>query len=237
MTWRNHNVSDFEGFVGANNTSGPHVDIHTTGKVDTGSGFANIKPTNNRTSLTQLIFTPENGNLFSGFSFRGQLDHDFARTVTVMVQDNQGHAPQTFTFTNLGNGDFERQGIISLDGETIKSVTLNGHFKEVKQIDVDLCPRSQIGSGRWHDGNVAGRGPRLARYGATLPEEVNSLKQFSDTRVAVPFGAATFFVLLTKRAKPLPTASPSAGEIPSFPAMLLSGALRAESLWRCDGVG
>ena len=26
-----------------------------------------------------------------------------------------------------------------------------------------------------------------------LPEEVSSLKQFSDTRVAVPFGAATFF--------------------------------------------
>ena len=130
----NHNVSDFEGFVGANNSSAPHVDVHTTGNVDTGSGFANIKPLGHGGTLTQLIFTPENGNLFNGFSFRGQLDHDFARTVTLTVQDNQGHAPQTFTFTNLGNGDFQPLGIISLDGETIKSVTLNGHFKEVKQI-------------------------------------------------------------------------------------------------------
>ena len=78
------------------------------------------------------------------------------------------------------------------------------------------------------DGNVARRGPRLARYGATLPEEVSSLKKFSDTRVAVPFGAATFFVTVDEKSQALPTASPSAGQIPSFPAMLLSGALRAE---------
>ena len=129
----NSNVSDFEGFVGGNHAPFPHVDVHTTGNVDSGSGWSNAKPVHGGT-LTQLIFTPENGNLFSGFSFRGQLDHDFARMVTVIVQDNQGHVPQTFTFTNLGNGDFARQGIISLDGETIQSVTLDGHFKEVKQI-------------------------------------------------------------------------------------------------------
>src|SRR5437762_13716922 len=69
----NKNVSDFEGFVGANNSSAPHVDIHTTGPVDTGSGFANIKPIKDG-SLTELIFTPENPNLFADFSFRGQLN-------------------------------------------------------------------------------------------------------------------------------------------------------------------
>ena len=136
----NPGVNDFEGFVGDNHPNAPHVDIHTTGKVTSGSGFANIKPGHNQ-SLTQLIFTPENGNLFSGFSFRGQLERAAMGNVTVIVQDNQGHAPQTFTFSGLGrNNDFERQGIISLDGETIKSVTLMSTFKEVKQIEFILAP-------------------------------------------------------------------------------------------------
>src|SRR6266513_1838121 len=120
----NKNVSDFEGFVGANNSSAPHVDIHTTGPVDTGSGFATIKPIKDG-SLTELIFTPENPNLFADFSFRGQLNEGANGTVTLEVQDNQGGAPQTFTFPGLGvNSDFARQGIISLDGETIQSITL-----------------------------------------------------------------------------------------------------------------
>ena len=57
----NKSVSDFEGFVGANHPSAPHVDIHTTGNVNTGSGFATIKPIKDG-SLTQLIFTPENSH-------------------------------------------------------------------------------------------------------------------------------------------------------------------------------
>jgi hypothetical protein len=131
----NKNVSDFEGFVGANNSSAPHVDIHTTGNVDTGSGFATIKPVKDG-SLTELIFTPEDPNLFKDFSFRGQLLADADGTVTLTVQDNQGNSPQTFTFTGLGsNADFARQGIISLDGETIQSVTLTSDFKQVKQIE------------------------------------------------------------------------------------------------------
>ncbi len=131
----NKNVSDFQGFVGANNSSAPHVDIHTTGNVNTGSGFATIKPVKNG-SLTELVFTPENPSLFADFSFRGQLLGDANGTVTVSVQDNQGNAPQTFTITGLGaNADFGRQGIISLDGETIQSVTLRSDFKEVKQIE------------------------------------------------------------------------------------------------------
>ena len=134
----NKNKTDFKGFVGANNSSAPNVDIHTTGPVNTGSGFANIKPIKNG-SLTELIFTPEDPNLFADFSFRGQLNDAAEGTVTVTVQDNQGNAAQTFTFTGLGGpNDFARQGIISLDGETIQSVTLMSDFKEVKQIEFSL---------------------------------------------------------------------------------------------------
>ena len=125
--------------LGANNSSAPHVDIHTTGPVDTGSGFANIKPIKDG-SLTELIFTPENPNLFADFSFRGQLNDAAEGTVAVTVQDNQGNPAQIFTLTGLGtNSDFARQGIISLDGETIQSVTLTSDFKEVKQIEFSLA--------------------------------------------------------------------------------------------------
>jgi hypothetical protein len=135
----NKDVSDFQGFVGANNSSAPHVGIHTTGNVNTGSGFANIKPIKDG-SLTELIFTPEDPNLFADFSFRGQLNRAAEGTVTVTVQDNQGNAAQTFTFTGLGaNSDFARQGIISLDGETIQSITLSSDFKEVKQIEFSFA--------------------------------------------------------------------------------------------------
>jgi hypothetical protein len=136
----NKNVSHFEGFVGANNASAPHVGIDTTGNVNTGSGFANIKPIKDG-SLTELIFTPENPNLFADFSFRGQLNDAANGTVTVTVQDNQGNPAQVFIFTGLGGpNDFARQGIISLDGETIQSVTLMSDFKEVKQIEFSLAP-------------------------------------------------------------------------------------------------
>src|SRR5438874_10671612 len=135
----NKNVSDFEGFVGANNSSAPHVGIHTTGNVNTGSGFATIKPIKGG-SLTELVFTPENSNLFADFSFRGQLNEGANGTVTVTVQDNQGGAPQQFILTDLGtNSDFARQGIISLDGETIQSVTLTSDFKQVKQIEFSFA--------------------------------------------------------------------------------------------------
>jgi hypothetical protein len=135
----NKNKTDFKGFVGANNSGAPNVDIHTTGPVNTGSGFANIKPIKDG-SLTELIFTPEDPNLFADFSFRGQLNDAANGTVTVTVQDNQGNAAQTFTFTGLGGpNDFARQGIISLDGETIQSVTLSSDFKEVKQIEFSFA--------------------------------------------------------------------------------------------------
>jgi hypothetical protein len=145
------------------------VDIHTAGNVDTGSGFANIKPIKDG-SLTQLIFTPENPNLFADFSFRGQLEGDANGTVTVVVQDNQGDPAQTFAFSGLGaNADFARQGIISLDGETIKSVTLISDFKEVKQIEFSFA-RGVPDNGCNRD--VARGSPLRAWYRATLHNEL-----------------------------------------------------------------
>ena len=130
----NKDVSDFGGTVGKNN-SGPQVAIHTTGNVDTGNGFANIKPTNKDTLLTELVFTPADPNLFADFSFRGQLNDAADGIVTVDVKDNLGNT-QSFTFSGLGGpNDFARQGIISINGETIQSVTLTRDFKEVKQIE------------------------------------------------------------------------------------------------------
>src|SRR6266516_949513 len=136
----NKNVSNFEGFVGANNSSAPHVDIHTTGNVDTGSGFATIKPIKDG-SLTELVFTPENPNLFAEFSFCGLLIAGANGTVTVTVQDNQGNPAKIFIFTGLGtNADLARQGIISLDGESTAPVTLTSDLTEVKQIEFSFAP-------------------------------------------------------------------------------------------------
>jgi hypothetical protein len=101
--------------------------------------FSNIKPAKNGT-LTDLIFTPDDPNGYSDFNFRGQLLASALGTVTVIVTDNQSNTPQTFVFTGLGaNADFSRIGVISNDGETIKSIELiaaGDGFKEVKQIRI-----------------------------------------------------------------------------------------------------
>ena len=64
----NNDVATFGGTV-----QGNAITVDTTGNVDTGSGFATIKPTSGAT-LTDLIFTPSDDTLFSDFSFRGQLE-------------------------------------------------------------------------------------------------------------------------------------------------------------------
>ena len=136
----NKDVSSFGGNVGGNG-SGPVVNVSTVGNVDTGSGFANIKPIKDGT-LTQLTFTPVDPTLFSDFSFRAQLaPSGFSGTVEAIVTDNQGNPAQTLTFTGLAgpNADFGRIGIVSNDGETIQSVEIltpdDESFKEVKQIE------------------------------------------------------------------------------------------------------
>ena len=133
----NKGVTAFVGTVGGQN-SGPAVTVTTLGAVDTGAGFSNIKPVKGGV-LPSLTFTPLDPTLFGDFSFRGQLLDAADGTVTVTVQDNQNNAAQMFTFTGLGaNADFGRVGIVSLNGETIRSVTLTSDFKEEKQNEFSL---------------------------------------------------------------------------------------------------
>jgi PEP-CTERM motif len=148
----NHNVSSFSGNVTTNNT-GPVVGVTTSGTVDTGAGYANITP--NTGLLTDLVFTPANTALFNDFSFRGQLASDgFSGTVDVIVTD-QANATWTLHFTGLDgpNTDFARIGVVSLDGETIKTVEIltpfsatsgQESFKEVKQIDFSYANGSPV---------------------------------------------------------------------------------------------
>jgi len=48
----NKDVNTFKGFVGKNHPTGSDVTIDTIGNVDTGSGFANIKPAGRTISPT-----------------------------------------------------------------------------------------------------------------------------------------------------------------------------------------
>ena len=134
-------VTSFTGTVGGQH-SGPAVTVTTNDNVDTGTGFSTISPSKD-SDLTTLTFTPANGNLFSGFSFRGQLNESAGGTVVVTVRDNQGNPSQSFTFTGLGkNSDFGRIGIIASpgSGETIKSITLTSDWKSEKQNEFTTVP-------------------------------------------------------------------------------------------------
>jgi hypothetical protein len=125
------NVTDFVATVGGH--TGPAVAVHTNGHVDSAAGFATIKPANGE-PLISLTFTPADNQLFNDFSFRGQLTQ--AGTVTLTVVDSDGFS---FSFTTMSEGkddDIPRFGVISLDGETIQSVTLTANsFKEFKQVE------------------------------------------------------------------------------------------------------
>lgn len=125
---KNAATTDFGSVLAANDVA---ITVNTPSAFS--SGAATIIA--NTGTLTTLTFTPVNPNAFSDFSFRGQ-DLVANQVIDVTVQDNQGGAAQTFTFQEGGaNQDFTRNGIISLDGETIKSVTISnsGGFKEAKQ--------------------------------------------------------------------------------------------------------
>lgn len=130
------------------------VNISVVGPSDFANGYANIKPVKGG-SLTDLIFTPVDPNFFDSFSFRGQSEMANV-TLDLIVTDNQGDPAQTFMFTIAkANQDFDRIGIISTDGGTIKSVELSfpTGFKEVKQIQFDCvvttpaCPNNGGGGG------------------------------------------------------------------------------------------
>ena len=119
------------------------VAVKVTGASDFAGGNATITPAtvgkgkDAKTSvLTDLLFTPADPNAFNGFSFRGQ-DLAAGQVIDLIVQDNQGHDAETFTFTEgVDNQDFTRDGILAaLHGESIKWVELqnSGGFKEAKQ--------------------------------------------------------------------------------------------------------
>jgi hypothetical protein len=141
IDFANKNKNEFDGFVGGQQSSLPNIEITTKGNVDTGSGFANIKPIKDG-SLTDLLFTPENDQLFGDFSFRAQLVS--AGDILLKLIDDDGVA-QDFLFagtTSNKDADQKRMGILSTDGESIRSVELISGFKEVKQIE--FSPASGI---------------------------------------------------------------------------------------------
>lgn len=138
----NKDVSTF--MMGVGGHTGPQVTVTTTGNVDTGAGFATIKPTKDAT-LTELTFTPADNTLFNDFSFRGQLsDAGFNGDINVFWTDSLGNTGEvSFTGVKGPNADFNRLGIVSLDGETLASVevttTGSGSFKEFKQVEFSFA--------------------------------------------------------------------------------------------------
>ena len=139
----NKDVSSFSGHVSNSGKTGPLVTATTTGNVDTGAGFANIKPVK-AGSLTDLIFTPTDSTLFSDFSFRGQLNRaGFTGAIDVLWTDATGNTGTVSFTVPKAEADFGRLGIVSNDGETLKSVEIlagsGESFKEVKQIEFSFA--------------------------------------------------------------------------------------------------
>jgi len=123
-------ATSFCGVVGTNQgcqagLNDDEVNVATDVGVQTGSGYANIKPDNNNDLLTTLTFTPENPNIFSDFSFRGQPVEDVTSTnpVVIRVLDGQNNPVQIFNFFGFNaNADFDRIGVFSwMDRRSRKS--------------------------------------------------------------------------------------------------------------------
>ena len=130
-----HDINQFTGNVGGNGV-GPLVEVQSTGNVDIGSGYATITPAKGST-LTSLLFTPTGDTKFGDFSFEGQMNG--TGDVSIRVIDQAG---VVFLFNFLiGQTDalFDRIGVVSNDGEWIKSVEIltavTGGFKQIKHID------------------------------------------------------------------------------------------------------
>jgi hypothetical protein len=135
---------NFSGDVGGQST-GIIVNAVANVAVNVANGWSTIKPDSG--NLTSISFTPVDPNRFGDFSLRGQLLTTDDLTIT--VQDNQGHAAQSFTYTiGHANQDITRIGVASFDGETIQRVTVTdlGGFKEVKQIGFSPCSDTEGGT-------------------------------------------------------------------------------------------
>lgn len=127
---KNDEVTSFTAHVGVH-----LIDIDTVGAVDTGSGNATAKAAKDNV-FSSITFDPAN-NVFTSFSFRGQLD--VLGSIFVEVNDNFGN---TFTFTNVpANADFGPFGAVAVSGtgQFIDKVTvysiLPENFKSIKQVD------------------------------------------------------------------------------------------------------
>ena len=151
-----HDVNSFVGSVGTQ-SGGPPVTVTagvgSTVLVDTGAGFATIKP--DVGLLTSLTFTPTDSGLFNDWVTNGQFDGPSGNVpvfFSISVTDQNGNVT---TFNNLqaqsmSNGGYPFDiGVVSNDGSTIKSVTLSAdnfidgvHYgiKESKQTEFSLAP-------------------------------------------------------------------------------------------------
>jgi PEP-CTERM motif len=125
--------------TGSGVVDGTTVNFTTSDKVDVANGFADIEPAMGASDFTSITFTPTSDTQFDDFSFRGSLAA--AGTVDVMWTASDG-ATGTIPFTGLpANADFGRLGIVSNDGETLASVTLDSSgFKDVRQIEFSPAP-------------------------------------------------------------------------------------------------
>ena len=133
----NKDVSTFTGTVGGH--AGTDVTVDTIGNIDTGAGFSTITPIKGGT-LTSLTFTPADDTLFTDFSFRGQLAPVGDTGVINVAWTDSNNLSGTLQFTGIPgpDTDFNRLGIVSNDGETLKSVVITTaageSFDEFKQV-------------------------------------------------------------------------------------------------------
>jgi hypothetical protein len=133
-------VTTFTTQVGKGATA-PQITVDTVGPVNTGAGFATIKPIKGGT-LTKITLTPADDTLFSDFDFRGQMLAGATLPITLNVTWTGTLSPSdtgTIQFTvGKTNQDFGAFGIINNnDGDTLKSVVIDStpaDFKELKQI-------------------------------------------------------------------------------------------------------
>ena len=133
----NKDVATFTGTVGGH--AGTGVTVDTIGNIDSGAGFATIFPIKGGT-LTSLTFTPTDDTLFTDFSFRGQLAPVGDTGVINVAWTDSNNVSGTLQFTGIPgpDSDFDRLGIVSNDGETLKSVVITTaageSFDEFKQV-------------------------------------------------------------------------------------------------------
>lgn len=126
----NDAVTSFTAHVGSE-----LINIATVGAVDTGSGNATASAAK-RNVFSSITFDPTN-NVFTSFSFQGQLD--ILGTIFVEVNDNFGN---TFTFANVpANSVFGPFGAAAVAGtgqyiDKVKVYTeLPENFKSIKLVD------------------------------------------------------------------------------------------------------